>query len=104
MTEFTVNLTNVTTCDAFYAAFNDAFIREFGGDWNGHLDAFNDYLYWPCYDAPDGYRYRLTIVGWPACAAALHDELTRDGRRFTDMVKEILLCGDNREYVEVAFA
>src|SRR5687768_4709400 len=104
MTEYAVDLTGVMTRDGFIAAFNDGFIRECGGQWNGNLDAFNDYLFWPCYEKPDGFRYRLTIVGWPACASALRNELTWDGRLFTDVVMELLLSEDNREYVDVAFS
>jgi hypothetical protein len=30
----------------FVAECNRAFVRAFGGEWGGNLDAFNDYLWW----------------------------------------------------------
>jgi hypothetical protein len=33
--------------DGFIREFNRVFISQVGGDWNGNLDAFNDYLSWP---------------------------------------------------------
>jgi hypothetical protein len=30
----------------FIEECNRGFIRRFGGEWNGNLDAFNDYLWW----------------------------------------------------------
>ncbi|MEM7314607.1 MAG: barnase inhibitor [Planctomycetota bacterium] len=32
--------------DGFVCEFNRGFIRHVGGDWNGNLDAFHDYLSW----------------------------------------------------------
>ncbi|MFN3151918.1 hypothetical protein [Bremerella sp.] len=30
----------------FIAEFNRGFVSHVGGQWNGNMDAFNDYLYW----------------------------------------------------------
>ena len=54
------------TFQDFIEAMNDAFIRDAGGDWNGNLDAFNDYLSWPK-DVP----YELELVDHAQCARAL---------------------------------
>ena len=31
----------------FIEEFNRVFVRQFDSTWNGNLDAFNDYLFWP---------------------------------------------------------
>ncbi len=44
-------------------------MRSIGGEWNGHLDALNDYLSWP-----DSEEYELEFLGSKRCAQALgHD-------------------------------
>jgi hypothetical protein len=50
----------------FVEAFNVGFIRKVGGEWNGNLDAFHDYLSWP-----DGAEYELDVTGWDGCRPML---------------------------------
>ena len=64
--EYVVDLTSVASWEAFVEAFNEGFVRAVGGEWNGNLDAFNDYLYWP-----EEHPYRLVIRGWHSCVATL---------------------------------
>ena len=45
---------------------NKGFIRAVGGEWNGHLDAFNDYLSWP-----DEESYELVLLGAKHCENVL---------------------------------
>lgn len=33
--------------EGFILEFNSVFVSQLGGEWNGNLDAFNDYLSWP---------------------------------------------------------
>jgi len=44
---FTIDGRAVKSFDDFIAAMNTGFVRHVGGDWNGNLDALNDYLSWP---------------------------------------------------------
>ncbi|HVL11105.1 MAG TPA: barstar family protein [Gemmata sp.] len=64
----------------FIEECNRGFIRSFGGEWGGNLDAFNDYFYWG-----DG-QYVLvwkhseksrTDLGYPAMAAWLEENSRR---------------------------
>jgi|CXWL01.1.fsa_nt_gi hypothetical protein len=47
MTKYTVDCRGVRDFAGFVAAMNDGLVKRFGGDWNGNLDALNDYLSWP---------------------------------------------------------
>ena len=53
---FEINGGNFDDFDGFIREFNRVFISQIGGDWNGNLDAFNDYLYWP--EAPYTIKWR----------------------------------------------
>jgi Barstar (barnase inhibitor) len=81
--EYVVDLSAVTSWADFIAAFNEGFVQPVGGDWNGNLDAFNDYLWW---DRPP---YRLVIRGWKPCADALHQSRTWDQRPVLEVIVEI---------------
>ena len=60
-----------------FRSMNDGFVRPTGGDWNGNLDAFNDYLKWP-----EESEYELEISGSDQCAGALgHDAMANELRR-----------------------
>jgi hypothetical protein len=75
VTEYRINLASVRSFDDFIAAFNAGLIDSLGGHWNGNLDAFNDYLYWP-----EPHPYRLVLDGWTACSAALAQMPAPSGR------------------------
>jgi hypothetical protein len=64
--EYIVNLSEVGSWTGLVQAFNEGFMRAIGGDWNGNLDAFDDYLSWP-----DEQPYRLILRGWHSRAIAL---------------------------------
>ena len=38
---------NFTDFDSFTKEFTRVLCSQFGANWRGHLDAFNDFLYWP---------------------------------------------------------
>ena len=40
--EYVVDVSAARSWSEFISAFNEGFVRQFGGDWNGNLDAFND--------------------------------------------------------------
>lgn len=84
MREYIVDISAAESWADFIAAFNEGFIRTFGGEWNGNLDAFNDYLYWP-----DEHPYRVVIHGWHERASAINRHLAPDGRPVLDVVAEI---------------
>jgi hypothetical protein len=44
---FVVDCQGVSSFEDFVTAMNEGFIRFVGAEWNGNLDAFNDYLKWP---------------------------------------------------------
>lgn len=53
---FEIRGANFSDFAGFVKECNRAFISQFGGDWNGHLDAFNDYLSWA--EAPYTLRWK----------------------------------------------
>jgi hypothetical protein len=63
---FTIDGRQVQDFDDFVEAVNVGLVRAAGGEWNGNLDAFNDYLAWPSEDA-----YELVLLGASHCAAKL---------------------------------
>jgi hypothetical protein len=76
---FVVHCEGVRSFDDFIAAVNWGFIRHVGGEWNGNLDAFHDYLSWP---EDDEYEFEITasrhcaaVLGHDATAAWLRDHL-----------------------------
>jgi hypothetical protein len=83
--EYVVDLSAVASWADFIAAFNEGFVRPVGGEWNGNLDAFHDYLSWP-----DEHPYRLVIRGWQACAPAVNQHKSWDQRPILDVIAEIL--------------
>jgi hypothetical protein len=83
--EYNINVSAAVSWADFIAAFNEGFIRPVGGEWNGNLDALNDYLAWPGDE-----RYRLIVRGWHACAPAVNEHKTWDRRPVLEVVAEIL--------------
>jgi hypothetical protein len=53
---FEFNADSFDDFDGFIREFNRVFVSQLGTEWNGNLDAFNDYLYWP--DAPYTIKWR----------------------------------------------
>ena len=47
-TVYEIDGANFSDFAGFIDEFNRGFITDVGGDWNGNLDAFNDYLGWAC--------------------------------------------------------
>ncbi len=92
--EYLVDLSAVSAWEDFIAAFNSGFISKIGGEWNGNLDAFNDYLWWP-----DEHPYRLVIRGWKTCTQAVNRHKTWDGRPVLDVVSEIFRVNPQAEVV-----
>ena len=69
MKKFTVDCRSIGSFGDFVEAMNQGLISRVGGEWNGHLDAFNDYLSWP-----EGEAYELELLGAAHCAITLgHD-------------------------------
>jgi hypothetical protein len=95
MPEYIVDVSEVNSWPKLVAAFNAGLIRKVGGNWNGGLDALNDYLSWPEHD-----RYRLVLKGWHACANALGEHTMGDGRRVLDILAEIF---QDNPHVTVVF-
>jgi hypothetical protein len=92
MTQYQINLAEVETFEDFVAAFNVGVINSVSGHWNGNLDAFNDYLYWP-----EPHPYGLTLVGWQKCAVALAKVPAYGGRTMLSVIEEIF--ADNPQVV-----
>jgi hypothetical protein len=83
MAEYVVDLSTVTDWPGLVAAFNEGLIRPAGGEWNGNLNAFHDYLSWPA--APE---YRLILRGWGSAETAIAGDMT-DRRPTLDLICEI---------------
>jgi hypothetical protein len=66
MKTFTIDARNVMSFDDFIVAVNVGFLQHVNGEWNGNLDAFNDYLCWP-----GEKEYRLELLGAEGCAQTL---------------------------------
>jgi hypothetical protein len=50
---YVIDGTNFSDFAGFIEECNHSFIRAFGGEWNGNLDAFNDFLWWSNPDIPE---------------------------------------------------
>ena len=96
MTQYQINLSGVKTYDDFVAAFNVGLIESVGGHWNGNLDDFNDYLYWP-----EPHPYGLSLIGWKQCAHILMTLQAYGGRSMLSAIEEIF--ADNTQ-AELLFA
>ena len=84
-----MDLTDVTSWPQFIAAFNEGYTRPVTGDWNGNLDAFNDYLAW----AGDGAvfePFRLILRGWKSLSGEIKEHKTWDGRPVLEVISKIL--------------
>ena len=55
---------------------NQGLVRDAGGEWNGNLDAFNDYLSWP-----DEESYELVFLGAEHCESVLGHRAQADWLR-----------------------
>lgn len=66
MKRYSIDCSSVRSFDDFVRAANAGFIRAVGGEWDGNLDAFDDYLSWP-----ETAEYELELRGAAACAAGL---------------------------------
>jgi hypothetical protein len=90
--QYQINLAGVETFEDFVAAFNLGLIDSVGGHWNGNLNAFNDYLYWP-----EPHPYGLTLVGWQKCAETLAKFPAFGGGTMLSVIEEIF--ADNPQAV-----
>jgi hypothetical protein len=90
-----VDVATARSWNDFIDAFNTGFVRQFGAEWNGNLDSFNDYLFWP-----DEHPYRLVVHGWKKCFDSVNQHLTWDRRPVLDVITEIFHAN---EYGEVEF-
>ncbi len=43
---YVIDTANFDSFEGFIEECNRSFIRKFGGEWKGNLDAFNDYFSW----------------------------------------------------------
>jgi hypothetical protein len=94
MLEYVVDVTTATSWADFITAFNEGFIRHLGTDWNGNLDSFNDFLWWP-----DPHPYRLCVRGWTTCASAVNQHAAPDGRPVLEVIAEIFRDNPQAEVV-----
>ncbi len=79
-TIFEIDGNNFKDFAGFVAEFNRGFVSHVGGQWNGNLDAFNDYLSWT--DAPSIIRWSNSAksrndLGYDAMAGWLSDNLLK---------------------------
>jgi hypothetical protein len=95
MKQYVVDVSAAQSWSDFIKAFNDGFIRVIGGgEWNGNLDAFNDYLYWP-----DEHPYELVLRGWKECAHLLQERRSGNGRPVLEGIEEIFRANEQARIV-----
>jgi hypothetical protein len=93
--EYDVDVSAATSWADFIDAFIEGFIRPVcGSQWNGNLDAFNDYLSWP-----DERPYRLVVRGCQACAPAVNRHKTWNERPVLEVIAEIFRDNPHAEVV-----
>lgn len=84
MTEYIVDVSLAKSWDEVVATFNRDFLHHFKVEWNGNLDAFNDYLFWP------EHPYRLIVKGWNDFVPNVRETMRWDGRPNIEVLAEIL--------------
>jgi len=90
-----INCSEISSFADFIEICNEGFIRTVGGEWNGNLDAFNDYLSWP-----EPTPYTLEIIGSTRCEEVLnYRESEKHRENVWPLLKEIF--NDNSEWVNV---
>ena len=94
--EFTIDLTNVKSFTDIISAFNDGLIKPAGGNWNGNLDAFNDYLSWPPEQA-----YRLILLGWNRVYPILSATPFHGSQTMLDVITEIF---QHNPHVQIVYS
>ena len=92
---YRVDCSTIDSYEDFVQAFNRGMIKNVGGNWNGNLDAFNDYLAWP-----DQIPYKLVLVGSDRCRQILS---YRDRPEHPDTLWNIIheILGDAKSFVDV---
>jgi hypothetical protein len=85
MREYVVDVSSANNWEEVIASFNRGIFHSLDAVWNGHLDAFNDYLYWP-----DEKPYRLIVRGWDECRTRLKSVLHWGKQPKLDVIAEIL--------------
>jgi len=94
---FRIDCSNIDSYEDFIEAFNTGRIRSVRGEWNGNLDAFNDYLSWP-----DDFPYQISLIGSSRCEATLNYKRNPDDlRSLWSIIKEIF--DDNKKGVVVSY-
>jgi hypothetical protein len=116
---FEINADNFDDFGGFIREFNRVFASHIGGEWNGNLDAFNDYLSWPArpyvirwrkswksrrdlgYEATVAWYLRKILDSEPPSKSAWWDPLDaarkREGPTVFDWLVEII--ADNSPHV-----
>jgi hypothetical protein len=72
---FQVRCEAVQSFGDLVAAVNEGLVRPIGGEWNGNLDALNDYLSWV------EEAYEVELLGSAQCVRALGHEAMADWLR-----------------------
>jgi hypothetical protein len=86
MIEYRINLAGIQTFDDdFIAAFSTGFINSLGVEWNGNMDSFNDYFYWP-----KPHPYAMELVGWNHCMSVLKTLIAPNGQNMLSVVQWII--------------
>lgn len=94
---YRVDCRGIESYEDFIEVLNKALIEPAGGNWNGNLDALNDYLSWP-----KKKPYKLKIIGAARCEQVLnYVEHERHKNTLWSLIRGIFL--DNQEFVSVEF-
>ena len=90
---YIIDATNFDTFAGFVEECNRSFIRSFSGEWNGNLDAFNDYLWW---SDPDT-EYVLVWRGAEKSRRDFELESGKPGRKLYHTLIDIIRSQDHVE-------
>lgn len=94
---YIVDCREIQSFEDLIRAFNQGFVRQVGGNWNGNLDGLNDYLSWP-----EKVPYELVILGSARCSKILNFKASeRHDKNLWPLIREIL--DSNQEWVHVEY-
>lgn len=91
---YVIDAANFDTYAGFVAECNRCFIHSFGGYWGGHLDGFNDFLWWSNPEIPE---YILVWRGTEKSRLDFEREQGMAGRRLYHTLIEIIRDQDHVE-------
>jgi hypothetical protein len=92
---YVIDAANFDTFAGFIEECNRNFIRAFGGEWSGHLDVFNDYLYWSKPEIPE------YVLIWRGAEKSRQDFERASGKSGRKLYHDLVEIIRDQEHVEL---